>query len=191
MPHHPLDASDWCPRRPRPGGRRLLPGLTVPEDHAPISTPIPNRCAGQYAAVPWCGRWDRRVELPQAGGVSVTVSAADSLVDRPADELRDRLLGRCRPRLQIGAAANSAGRASSRSAAPRFAPARSTETAAGGCEPIGRIFASQAIMSIPGCLRRLKALFAPALRRQPGSSGAPGPRRSCRGMTRGLVRQTS
>jgi squalene-associated FAD-dependent desaturase len=71
---------------------RLVPGLTVPDDHAPIVN-------AHYRFEPPAGmplfaglvggtaEWVFR----KSGVISVTVSAADAIVDKPAEELRDLL----------------------------------------------------------------------------------------------------
>ena len=75
---------------------RLVPGLTVPDDHAPIVN-AHFRCTLQPSTLP-----DAPPFIGVIGGlaewvfrkrevVSVTVSAADEIVDRPADELREVL----------------------------------------------------------------------------------------------------
>ncbi len=71
---------------------RLVPGLTVPDDHAPIVN-------GHYRLGPpanmplFAGLVGGAAEwvFRKSGVISVTVSAADALVDKPAEALRDLL----------------------------------------------------------------------------------------------------
>jgi squalene-associated FAD-dependent desaturase len=71
---------------------RLVPDLTVPDDHAPIVN-------GHYRIDPpanmplFAGLVGGTAEwvFRKSGVISVTVSAADAIVDKPAEELRDLL----------------------------------------------------------------------------------------------------
>ena len=75
-----------------PVAARLVPGLTVPDDHAPIVNGH-FRCALSadtplfIGAIGGVAEWIFR----KPGVVSVTVSAADGIVDEPAEVLRERL----------------------------------------------------------------------------------------------------
>jgi len=71
---------------------RLVPELVVPDDHAPIVN-AHYRVAAPAAAPLFVGLVGGVAEwvFRKPGVVSVTVSAADRLVDRPADELGERL----------------------------------------------------------------------------------------------------
>lgn len=71
---------------------RLVPGLVVPEDYAPIVN-AHFRCAAPPEAPLFLGIVGGSAEwvFRKREVVSVTVSAADRLVDRAADELRDLL----------------------------------------------------------------------------------------------------
>lgn len=71
---------------------RLLPGLVVPDDYAPIVN-AHFRCGAPADAPLFLGIVGGTAEwvFRKREVVSVTVSAADRLVERPADELRDLL----------------------------------------------------------------------------------------------------
>ena len=67
---------------------RLVPGLVVPEDYAPIVNA--HFSCGAPAAPPFLGLVGGTAEwvFKKRAVLSVTVSAADRIVDRPAEELR-------------------------------------------------------------------------------------------------------
>jgi len=71
---------------------RLVPGLTVPEDHAPIVN-AHFRCAAPDDAPLFAGLVGGTAEwvFRKREVISVTVSAADRLVDEPAETLREVL----------------------------------------------------------------------------------------------------
>jgi hydroxysqualene dehydroxylase len=71
---------------------RLVPGLTVPDDHAPILN-AHYRCVAPAEAPLFAGLVGGTAEwvFRKADVVSVTVSAADRLIDEPADSLAERL----------------------------------------------------------------------------------------------------
>jgi squalene-associated FAD-dependent desaturase len=71
---------------------RLVPGLVVPDDHAPIVN-AHFRYASGTSMPPFVGVLGGTAEwiFRKRETVSVTVSAADRIVDRPAEELRDLL----------------------------------------------------------------------------------------------------
>jgi hydroxysqualene dehydroxylase len=71
---------------------RLVPGLVVPDDYAPIVN-AHFRCVAPVDAPLFLGIIGGTAEwvFRKREVVSVTVSAADRLVERPADELRDLL----------------------------------------------------------------------------------------------------
>jgi squalene-associated FAD-dependent desaturase len=73
---------------PPPVAARLVPDLVVPDDHAPIVN-AHYRAAAPVEAPPFVGLIGGTAEwvFSKRGVISVTVSAADSLVDRPAEEL--------------------------------------------------------------------------------------------------------
>jgi squalene-associated FAD-dependent desaturase len=75
-----------------PVAARLLPGLTVPDDHAPIVNAhfrhqLPIDAPLFVGIVGGTAEWIFR----KPNVVSVTVSAADGIVDEPAEVLRERL----------------------------------------------------------------------------------------------------
>lgn len=75
-----------------PVAARLVPGLVVPDDHAPIVNghfrfPSPANLPQFVGVVGGTAEWIFR----KPSVVSVTVSAADEIVDVPAEALRDRL----------------------------------------------------------------------------------------------------
>lgn len=77
---------------PAPVAARLVPQLVVPNDYAPIVNAhfrwrLPPEAPLFIGVVGGVAEWIFR--KPEV--ISVTVSAADTLLDRPADELRDRL----------------------------------------------------------------------------------------------------
>ena len=110
-------------------------------------------------------RRHRRMGVPQAGVLSVTVSAADRIVDRPADELRDVLWRDVARALALAAGPVPPARiVKERRATFRATPAQLARRPPTATH--GTIFTLQAIMSILACLPRSKALFAPALRRR-------------------------
>src|SRR5205823_3130493 len=71
---------------------RLVPALTVPDDHAPIVN-AHFRCVAPAEAPLFAGLIGGTAEwvFKKRDVVSVTVSAADRLVDEPAESLRERL----------------------------------------------------------------------------------------------------
>jgi hypothetical protein len=71
---------------------RLVPGLVVPDDYAPIVN-AHFRCGAALKAPPFLGIVGGTAEwvFRKRGILSVTVSAADRIVGLPADELRDML----------------------------------------------------------------------------------------------------
>jgi squalene-associated FAD-dependent desaturase len=71
---------------------RLVPDLVVPDDYAPIVN-AHFRCAVPPGAPLFLGMVGGTAEwvFRKRAILSVTISAADRLVDRPAEELRDRL----------------------------------------------------------------------------------------------------
>jgi squalene-associated FAD-dependent desaturase len=73
---------------PATAASRLVPELVVPDDHAPIVN-AHYRIAAPAGAPPFIGLVGGTAEwvFAKRGVLSVTVSAADRLVDRPADEL--------------------------------------------------------------------------------------------------------
>ena len=75
-----------------PVAARLVPGLTVPDDHAPIVNGH-FRCALSAGTPLFIGVVGSTAEwiFRKPGVVSVTVSAADGIVDEPAELLRERL----------------------------------------------------------------------------------------------------
>ena len=77
---------------PAPVAARLVPGLIVPDDYAPIVN-AHFRCAPPAGAAPFAGIVGGTAEwvFRKPGVVSVTVSAADRLVDRAAGELIELL----------------------------------------------------------------------------------------------------
>jgi len=77
---------------PAPVAARLVPGLVVPDDYAPIVN-AHFRCAAPAGAAPFAGIVGGTAEwvFRKPGVVSVTVSAADRLVDRTAGELIELL----------------------------------------------------------------------------------------------------
>jgi squalene-associated FAD-dependent desaturase len=77
---------------PATAAARLVPDLTVPEDHAPIVN-AHFRCAAPADAPLFAGLVGGTAEwvFRKREVISVTVSAADRLVDEPADTLRERL----------------------------------------------------------------------------------------------------
>ena len=79
---------------PAPVAARLVPGLTVPDDYAPIVN-AHFRYDAPATAPLFAGIVGGTAEwvFKKRGVVSVTVSAADALVDRPADELAPLLWG--------------------------------------------------------------------------------------------------
>ena len=98
--------------------------------------------------------------------LSVTVSAADRLVDRPAEELREHAVARCR-RSPSALPPQPGSAGAHRQGAARDVSRHAGAAARAGRRPrrAGTIFALPAIMSIPACPPRSKALFAPALPR--------------------------
>lgn len=75
-----------------PVAARLVPGLTVPDDHAPIVNAhyrlaVPSGLPLFVGVIGGTAEWIFR----KPGVVSVTVSAADGIVDEPAEVLRERL----------------------------------------------------------------------------------------------------
>jgi len=109
---------------PAPVAARLVPDLTVPDDHAPIVN-AHYRVAPPAGMPLFAGLIGGTVEwvFRKHGVVSVTVSAADRIVDWPAEELgdilwRDVAAAFGLPRFRRRPAA------SSRSGARRFAPRR-------------------------------------------------------------------
>ena len=101
------------------------------------------------------------------GVVSVTVSAADRIVGLAADELRDDAVARCRARLRSAARRRRTPPCPHRQGAARDVSRHPGAVARGARDrdTVERTFTLQAIMSIPDCPPRSKALFAPALRR--------------------------
>ena len=77
---------------PAGAAARLVPGLTVPDDHAPIINGH-FRCAAPADAPAFAGIVGGTAEwvFRKREVVSVTVSAADRLVDLPGEELREVL----------------------------------------------------------------------------------------------------
>jgi hypothetical protein len=77
---------------PGAGAARLVPDLVVPDDYAPIVN-AHFRCSAPPEAPAFIGLIGGTAEwvFRKREVVSVTVSAADRLVDQPADELRDSL----------------------------------------------------------------------------------------------------
>ena len=77
---------------PATGAARLVPELVVPEDHAPIVN-AHFRCDAPVEAPLFAGLIGGIAEwvFRKREVVSVTVSAADRLVDEPAESLRERL----------------------------------------------------------------------------------------------------
>jgi hydroxysqualene dehydroxylase len=77
---------------PATGAARLVPELVVPEDHAPIVN-AHFRCDAPIEAPLFAGLIGGTAEwvFRKREVVSVTVSAADRLVDEPAESLRERL----------------------------------------------------------------------------------------------------
>ena len=71
---------------------RLVPGVIVPDDHVPIVN-AHYRIEPPAGTPPFAGLIGGTAEwvFKKHGVISVTVSAADRLVDRPADELSERL----------------------------------------------------------------------------------------------------
>jgi squalene-associated FAD-dependent desaturase len=88
-----LGPSDWVILAvTAPVAARLVPGLTVPDDHAPIVNAhyryaLPGDAPPFIGVVGGTAEWIFR----KPGVVSVTVSAADGIVDEPAEVLRERL----------------------------------------------------------------------------------------------------
>ena len=169
----------WCSRcRPR-SRRASCPGLVVPDDYAPIvNAHYRMRRRPRRAAVRRPRRRHRRMGVPQARG-----HLGDGQRRRPASSI-------ARPRscaatlwrdvaraFGLAAAAGAARAASSRSAAPRFAPRRRSCGGARRPRRAGATFTLRAIMSIPACPPRSKALFAPALRRRRAFASAAAWRR--------------
>ena len=155
------------------GRGRLVPGLTCPTITRRSSMRITGLTApaGHAAFAGLIGGTAEWVFLKREV-VSVTVSAADRLVDRPAEELaalfwRDvaAAFGLPPDAGAAGAHRQGAARDVSRHAGAVAAPAGARDALAqSSCWP--------AIMSIPACPPRSKALFAPALPRPRRSSGA-------------------
>lgn len=81
---------------------RLVPGLTVPDDYAPIVN-AHFRCSAPPQAPAFVGIVGGTAEwvFNKRQVISVTVSAADRLIDRPAEELRDRLWRDVAPSLAL------------------------------------------------------------------------------------------
>jgi squalene-associated FAD-dependent desaturase len=77
---------------PATAAARLVPGLAVPEDHAPIVN-AHFRCRAPADAPLFAGLVGGTAEwvFRKREIISVTVSAADRLVDEPAEALRERL----------------------------------------------------------------------------------------------------
>ena len=157
---------------------RLVPGLVVPDDYAPIvnahfrSQPPAGRAAVRRAssAAPPSGcsasaRSSRSRSAPPTGS-----SIA------PAEELARRAVARCRG-APTGCRREPCRRArivKERRATFRATPAQLRRRPADARRD-GTIFTLRAIMSIPACLPRSKALFAPALpRRRWSPAASPG-----------------
>ena len=72
---------------------RIVPGLVVPDDYAPIVNAHFRYARARADVPPFLGIIGGTAEwvFRKRDILSVTVSAADRIVDRPADELRDVL----------------------------------------------------------------------------------------------------
>ena len=149
----------WC-WRCRRRLRRARSRPRRPDDHAPIvnahyRVAAPAGAPSFVGVVGGVAEWVfRKREV-----LSVTVSAADGFVDRPAEELGEMLWR------DVAAATHRAGpppparivkerRATFRASPAQLRGGRRRRHA-------GAIFCLPAIMSIPACPRRSKALFAP------------------------------
>ena len=147
---------------PAPVAARLVPELVVPDDYAPIVNAhyryaMSGDAASFVGIIGGAAEWVfRKREV-----VSVTVSAADRLVDLPGEELAAllwadvaRVYGLPREPLPPSRVVKER--------RPRFARRRRNCGCGHPRARAGPIFSSPATMSIPACRPRLKALFAPA-----------------------------
>ena len=147
---------------PAPVAARLVPELVVPDDYAPIVN-AHYRYAVSGDAAPFVGIIGGAAEwvFRKREVVSVTVSAADRLVDLPGEELAALLWGMWRG--STGFRGHPCRRrASSRNGGRRSARRRRNCGCGRPRARAGSIFSSPATMSIPACRPRSKALFAPA-----------------------------
>ncbi len=143
---------------------RIVPTLTVPDAFSPIVN-AHFRCAAAPGAPLFVGVVDGVAQwiFRKREVLSVTVSAADRIVDHPADALRESLWRDVALAYRLPAHFRCRRRESSRSDGRRFSPARNSCGADRPQRQAGRTFCSPAITRIPACPRPSKALSARAL----------------------------
>ncbi len=146
---------------------RIVPALIVPDRYAPIVN-AHFRCDAPAGAPLFVGIIGGTAEwiFRKREVLSVTVSAADRIVDRPAAELRDLFWRDVALAYRLPAHPVPPARIVKERRATFRASPEQLSAPSGGRPRCGRIFYLQAIMSILACPQRSKALFAPALPRR-------------------------